>query len=268
MKYYVVIKGKKPGIYIDYDKALEQIKGYPFSYMRSFKSKIKADEFFDNKNEFLKQLEKQNGAEKQAAEKKKKYYVVVRNPIEEIFDSTQLEKAIETARNVKGTLKKFKTYEDAEAFIASEQNKINNNYDIPSDRLGIYVDGSYAANVCSYACVILNKNGPEFLSGCVKDEENLQNVTGELTAARKAIEYCINNDIKEVDIYYDFFGIEQYCLEGKTMKQDFVNKYIEFMTEAKKEIDICFHKVKSHSKNRYNDMADMLAKNAIILFAK
>lgn len=266
MKYYVVIKGRNPGIYIDYNEALEQIKGYSFSYMRSFKNKIKADDFFDSKNELLKKLEKEQ--KKTDAESKKRYYAVSGNPMGEIFDSTQLEKAKETAKNVKGIIRKFKTYEEAEEFALNETKNANKNYSASSDRLKIYVDGSFAINICSYACVILNKNGPEFLSGCVVDEENLQNVTGELTAARKAIEYCINNGIKKVDIYYDFFGIEQYCLEGKTMKKDFVNEYIKFMNEAKKEIDICFYKVKSHSKNRYNDIADMLAKNAIILFAK
>ena len=41
--------------------------------------------------------------------------------------------------------------------------------------------------------------------------------------------------------------------------------YRQFCIEAMKKINISFKKVKAHSGNKYNDMADKLAKQAVFI---
>ena len=40
-------------------------------------------------------------------------------------------------------------------------------------------------------------------------------------------------------------------------------KYVEFADKIRNKIKITFHKVKSHTNDHYNDMADSLAKRAL-----
>ena len=40
-------------------------------------------------------------------------------------------------------------------------------------------------------------------------------------------------------------------------------KYVEFVKDIKDKIKVNFIKVKSHSNNKYNDLADELAKKAL-----
>ena len=40
-------------------------------------------------------------------------------------------------------------------------------------------------------------------------------------------------------------------------------KYVEFVNNIKDKIKVNFIKVKSHSNDKYNDLADMLAKKAL-----
>ena len=70
---------------------------------------------------------------------------------------------------------------------------------------------------------------------------------------------------KDLLIYYDYEGIEKWCSgEWKANKEGTIY-YRQFCIEAMKKINISFKKVKAHSGNKYNDMADKLAKQAVFI---
>lgn len=159
--------------------------------------------------------------------------------------------------------KSFTSKEEAENFLNSGIKKT-----VP-DKSGViaYVDGSYHIHTkeFSYGMVIL-KDGKEYcFSEKFEDPELalMRNVAGEIMGAKAAMEYALQQGIKSLIIYHDYEGIAKWCLnEWKTNKEG-TKKYKEFYDSIKDKIQIQFVKVKGHSNDKYNDMADRLAKDAL-----
>ena len=130
-----------------------------------------------------------------------------------------------------------------------------------------YVDGSFLkGKVFGCGCVII-KNGEVIaeISEAYEDEElaTMRNVAGEIKASEIAMRYALDNGYKSVSIYHDYQGIASWCLgEWKTNKTGTI-AYKEFYDSIKDRLKVYFVKVKGHSGDTYNDMADKLAKKAI-----
>lgn len=91
----------------------------------------------------------------------------------------------------------------------------------------------------------------------------MRNVAGEIKGAEFVMSFCLKNGIDKVSIYYDYEGISAWA-EGrwKTNKHGTI-AYKEFYNEIKSKLNVQFVKVKGHSGDTYNDMADRLAKDAL-----
>lgn len=131
----------------------------------------------------------------------------------------------------------------------------------------IYVDGSYnsATEEFSYGMVALLGGQEETYSQSFQDEElaTMRNVAGEIKGAEAAMQYALDHGIREIAIYHDYEGIAKWCLgEWKTNKEG-TKAYKAFYDKAKSRVKIRFVKVAGHSGNKYNDMADKLAKEAL-----
>ena len=130
-----------------------------------------------------------------------------------------------------------------------------------------YVDGSFLkGKVFGCGCVII-KNGEVIaeISEAYEDEElaTMRNGAGEIKASEIAMRYALDNGYKSVSIYHDYQGIVSWCLgEWKTNKTGTI-AYKEFYDSIKDRLNVYFVKVKGHSGDIYNDMADKLAKKAI-----
>lgn len=130
-----------------------------------------------------------------------------------------------------------------------------------------YVDGSYNINTRKFGCgVVIFYNGEEhMLSECFDDPEMalMRNVAGEIEGAKKAMQWCAENNVDELDIYYDYEGVEKWCTgEWKTNKAGTI-AYKKFYDDMSHNVHISFNKVRGHSGDRFNDMADLLAKKAV-----
>ena len=131
----------------------------------------------------------------------------------------------------------------------------------------IYVDGSYnsATGEFSYGMVVLLGGQEETYSQSFQDEElaTMRNVAGEIKGAEAAMQYALDHGIREIAIYHDYEGIAKWCLgEWKTNKEG-TKAYKAFYDKARSQVKISFVKVTGHSGNKYNDMADKLAKEAL-----
>ena len=130
-----------------------------------------------------------------------------------------------------------------------------------------YVDGSFLkGKVFGCGCVII-KDGEVIaeISEAYEDEElaSMRNVAGEIKASELAMRYALDNGYKSISIYHDYQGISSWCLgEWKTNKAGTI-AYKEFYDSIKDRLMVYFVKVKGHSGDTYNDMADNLAKKAI-----
>jgi len=130
-----------------------------------------------------------------------------------------------------------------------------------------YVDGSYNIETCefSFGAVLFAEDGMHTFSKKFNDPElaSMRNVAGEIKGSEFVMRYCLEKGIKEVAIYYDYEGIAAWAQgRWKTNKHGTIC-YKEFYDAIKDRLKVTFIKVKGHSGDTYNDMADRLAKDAL-----
>ena len=160
--------------------------------------------------------------------------------------------------------KSFKTMDEAKAFIGI---KVEEAVKSDGDEAIAYVDGSFnvATNEFSYGAVIFYDNKEIHLKEKFDNEEiaTMRNVAGEIYGSMAAMQYAMDKGIKKIKIYHDYEGIAKWC-QGlwKTNKSGTI-AYKSFYDEAKNKVKIEFVKVKGHSGDKYNDLADKLAKEAL-----
>lgn len=219
----------------------------------------------------------------------KKYYAVKIGKVPGIYFNWDDCKA--QVHGFKGAIyKSFDNISDAENFInsgsyttvesadsecksendSSDEKSFGNDMDdfsLSEEECIAFVDGSYNISTCEYGygMVIISKNGEEefFGKGLNDKDAELRNVAGEILGSMKAIEYGINSGYKKIIIAFDYEGIRSWALGTWKTNKDATKRYKEFFDEHKTLIDIEFKKIKAHSKNKYNDMADRLAKKAV-----
>ena len=66
-----------------------------------------------------------------------------------------------------------------------------------------------------------------------------------------------------VGICFDYEGIEKWCTGAWKANKTGTIAYREFYQKACTQVNIRFVKVKGHSGDKYNDLADKLAKEAV-----
>lgn len=169
--------------------------------------------------------------------------------------------------------KSFADIKDAEQYLSGS----NECSEKPIEGYAAYVDGSYSDTTkeFSYGVVILkdgniiktiskkatNKNIP--LGEAVQAMTAMRNIAGEICGAVSAIQYCLKNKIPCITIYHDYEGISKWANCEWQAKNVYTQNYRDYVMKSRKMCKIQFVKVKGHSNDKYNDMADSLAKNAL-----
>ena len=93
---------------------------------------------------------------------------------------------------------------------------------------------------------------------------SMRNVAGEIYGSMAAMKYALEKGIKKLSIYYDYMGIAKWCTgEWKANKRG-TKALREYYELIKGQLTVHFHKVASHTGVMYNEMADQLAKNALL----
>ena len=135
-----------------------------------------------------------------------------------------------------------------------------------------YVDGSYDSSSGRFSCgvVIVETDGygnseTTELNAAFDDAEaaHQRNVAGEIMGSKLAIDHCIANGIRSVEIYHDYEGIGAWADRRWKANNPLTQGYRDYVAEARKIMDIKFVKVKAHAGNKYNELADKLAKKAL-----
>ena len=130
-----------------------------------------------------------------------------------------------------------------------------------------YVDGSYNAenNQYSYGMVLLDGEQELKFNQFFIDEElaTMRNVAGEIKGAEAAMRYAIEQGFRKLYIFHDYEGIAKWCLgEWKTNKEG-TKAYKAYYDSIGDKLEVVFIKVAAHTGNKYNEMADKLAKEAL-----
>lgn len=135
-------------------------------------------------------------------------------------------------------------------------------------RLTVYVDGSYNKDTKAYGygMVIITDTDTLSKNGCGVDIEGVWNIAGEVTGAVKAIEYALENGYDELTICHDYEGIQKWADGEWKAKKKISSDYVKCVNNARQSgLIINFRWVKGHSGDPYNEQADRLAKQAIII---
>ena len=249
-KYYAVKVGRVPGIYENEEEYAKQIKGFSGFLAKGFNSLDAAKVWMG------------------------------------ILDSTVLENtntryyAVRVGRKI-GVYTNLKTYREQVDGFSRAESKLFKDHDAAEQWINegkcekltteneaiAYVDGSYdeAKNMYSYGAVIIHRDKRYYLNGCKSDTEmaKLHNIAGELESAMQAIAWskCLN--IQSLRIVHDCEAISLLALGDSKVREGTTAEYKKFYETASKTIDIQFCKTKAHSSDRYNDMADALARHAL-----
>lgn len=152
--------------------------------------------------------------------------------------------------------KSFNNEEKAKRFISQGHNSTK-------DSISAYVDGSYDSDtgVYGWGLVLIRPGSIEEFCGHGKGEYSKhRNVAGEVYGAINAVKISLEREYKSLSIYYDYSGIRHWALGEWKRNNSLTRSYYDFMQDASNHIDIEFIKVDAHSGDKYNELADKLAK--------
>jgi len=267
-KVYVVRKGHQTGIYTDWNKCERQISGFSCAEYRSFSPN-------DHKsiNNYLKGKSVQGN----------KYYAVKRGRRIGVYTSWEDCKK-QTNGLESAVYKSFPTEEEAHAFLGIKNKKEllqleieqAQFYDKYSNYVNVYVDGSFNSNIEIYSAafvVVKNETAIHQYARVGHDKQaasKIKHLAGELSAAMMGASFVAKKGFKKVMLYHDNLSIRNLIEGTQKPKNEFQHKYIRYMDNLKQtyRIKIEFTKVKAHNGNKWNELVDTLAKEAIEKYKK
>lgn len=215
---------------------------------------------------------------------KNKYYAVKKGRVTGIYNNWN-ECQLQISGFSGAIYKGFYTYEEAQVYMGDIESNKEINSSLNHDEnaqdtyewsiskskepliLVAYVDGSYkvldSGTVYSGGGIIV-ENG-EIVErvwgyGNKKGLAEMRNVSGELLATLKTIEYVIKNrkDTKKLIIVHDFLGIACWPNKEWKCKNEYTRQYADYVNKMRTKIEIEFKHVKGHSSNPLNEEADTL----------
>jgi ribonuclease HI len=126
----------------------------------------------------------------------------------------------------------------------------------------LYVDGSFISGKIGYGFALITPSGELLFDqfGAIQDPDLRQQrqVSGELIATQQGILWCLRHHLPQVEVFYDYAGVEFWVTGAWRAKQDLTQTYRDFMRAC--PIKIRWHKVASHTGVHWNEHVDQLAK--------
>lgn len=195
-----------------------------------------------------------------------KYYAVKKGREPGIYESwDECKSQVDGYKNA--IFKSFKSKEEALSFMEDNKKISVDEKNMTDDDFIAYVDGSYREDreEYSYGCVIFHGGEMEkYSKKFPKSSYSVhRNVSGEIAGSVFAIKKALEKNVKSISIFYDYQGIESWANGDWKTNTSLTKEYKKFIDQVKNDIEINFVKVKGHSDNTYNDMADGLAKKAL-----
>jgi ribonuclease HI len=207
----------------------------------------------------------------------KKYYA-----IKEGYDSKRGEKVsnilVDTwsqceslIKGVKGAkYKSFTTLEEAKQYLTEADPILRKGRDqYPLDIPHAYVDGSFniATGKYSYGLIITHEDVIIYVeNGAAADDsqKDIRQIGGELKGSIRALQYCAENNIKEIVILHDYEGVCYHATGFWERREESSRHYYELFNKITKDqgIKVYFVKVDSHTGDLHNEMVDEFAKAA------
>lgn len=294
--YYAVKNGRKPGIYTTWADCQQEIIGFSGAVFKGFETLEEAQEYMKNAGANGKRVIPKKVVE----EKSTSTGVFSDAELDGMIDSLILDSDQQKDKKKgSGGIEE----KDQESFLETNETNGEQKADLEAagmeaagmaadrmaaagmavdrmaademegvDRYSInaYTDGSYDALTKAFSCgvVLLTPNGRFFMNEKYSANDNnteTRNVAGELKGAELAIRYAMLNGYRRVRIYHDYEGVAAWAAGEWQAKSEVAKVYVDFIGKASSKIEIQFQKVAAHTGNKYNEIADKLAKSALII---
>lgn len=153
------------------------------------------------------------------------------------------------------------------AVSGGERKNIGEKAAVSDGKAVAYVDGSYniATKEYSYGAIFIYQGEEYEFSEKGEDASlsDMRNVAGEILGARKMMELSVEKGIAELDLYYDYEGIEKWCNGAWQAKKPGTMQYRDAYNSMKTKLKVNFHKVAAHTGVELNERVDILAKKAL-----
>jgi ribonuclease HI len=137
-----------------------------------------------------------------------------------------------------------------------------------------YVDGSFDEFQGMYGsgAVLLFRDDiePFYLSdkGSLPGLIEMRNIGGELYAVILVLSVCANeikfSNIDTITFYHDYLGIEKFATKEWKPRKPGTRLYSEAMERYMGRVNVKFVKVKAHSGEYFNNVADRLAREVLL----
>lgn len=254
-KFYAVQKGKVPGVYQTWEECKAQVHGYSGAVYKSFSTEEEAMRYVVGQGAMKSSVDLMEGSAG--------------------GDGRSLDMMQESAGGDGRSLDMMQENAGGDAsFFGMLEGSIGGNGSHEQQKktggentLVAYVDGSYysATGEFSYGVVIL-QNGSEYcFNEKMSDPElaAMHNVAGEIKGAEAAMRYAVERGYSQITIYHDYEGIARWCTGDWKANKSGTQAYKAYYDSISDRLQVRFEKVKGHSGNKYNDMADRLAKQAL-----
>lgn len=229
-KYYAVKIGKEPGIYNTWDECKEQVNKFPGAIYKSFKTLEEAEKFSGIKS------------------------IKSKNKIAKSKTKTSCKEGELKPIRSKANVKYFENYIEPE--------DIKEDFDFIA-----FVDGSYDRISKTFgsgiAVLDFKYNIIDEFKVAGYDKWDQWNIVGEIEASKYAIKLAYDKKLNKVCIYHDLKNIALWASGSWQAKNEYTQDYVRYVERYSKNMEITFVKVKGHSCNKYNDIADRLAREAI-----
>lgn len=124
--------------------------------------------------------------------------------------------------------------------------------------MDIYTDGSFKDGDAFWAFVVVEKDKAIHQnSGKLPPVyRQFRQIGGELFAVKQAVEWCKSKKVR-VRLFYDYLGVEKWATDKWRAKNQLTKKYKAYMQENSQHV-VSYHKVKSHSGDKWNEYVDRL----------
>ena len=223
--YYAVQRGKKPGVYSNWNDCKAQVTGFSGAVYKKFSTRAEAEAFAGASGGY-------GSAGGTSAS--------VSVPQGPQFHSVSDIKPEDITSEFTGV--------DTEALAY-----VDGSYNIRSKKFGyggilMRRDGTF-----------------ETLQGSGTDASlaSMRNVAGEIHGSMAAISAAGKQGIKSITVFYDYMGIEMWADNKWKANKEGTIEYKAFISEMRNSMEIRFQKVAAHTGVRFNELVDKLAKGSV-----
>ena len=267
-RFYAVRRGYKPGIYKTWAECQQQTAGFKGAVFKCFLSRNEAVAFMNYDGS----QEKPLTAEDAVGSGRREFYAVRRGRVPGVYATWDGCKA-QIDNFAYASYRKFRSFEEADNFVKGietpeserTQPKPPPSVELP-DGPYAFVDGSYNSKTKVYGyggfLVADGKRYPLTGSGVDPEMASMRNVAGEIMGSMAAVLKAEELGLSKLTILYDYYGIERWATNRWNTYKRGTMEYQDFMN-CPDRIELHFKKVTAHSGIEGNEMADVMAKDAV-----